>query len=297
MISGYAIILEEKILYCSNESKYTSFEIVVFVEKLIASLNPKHTWLLNSIYLKGYGMGKERILIKHIYTENNENLFFCIAGDFQANSPTAFQMLEEFYIKINEYYKNTRHLKQSAGKSHFNEILEIATDFLSENYEDILNKEEKLSIIPNSELKNNILYFGISSQGLPIISHVYSRILLDNLGVDITEENVELLSSSLSAKLATIAMNTVIRAKTTIREIHIDDMEDQKGEKLILFGDINNFTLDFFASGDYSILKTIFKKLQERLLIEEVLLEEFTGDLKKYRFLHKKIMSFYEEGL
>jgi hypothetical protein len=34
MITGFAIILDEEILYVSNHNKYPFFEIVLFVEKL-----------------------------------------------------------------------------------------------------------------------------------------------------------------------------------------------------------------------------------------------------------------------
>ncbi|MHA1334530.1 MAG: hypothetical protein ACTSPW_02150 [Promethearchaeota archaeon] len=296
LITGFAIILEDQMLYCSNESKFTSFEIIMFVEKLIESLNPKHTWLLDSIFLEGYRMGKERIVIKHIYTEDFQNLFFCVGGDFKPNSHAAYQLLEEFYIKVNEYYNSPELIKKAAEKPIFKEIIEVATDYLWDKYEDILEEENNIKYSSSEDIKNNILYCGISFQGLPIVSHVYSKILLENIGKEITEENVELLSSSLSAKLATIAMNTVIRAKTSIKEIHIEDLEQQKGKKLIFFGEINSYTLDFFASGDYIILKKIFQKLKDKLSKESVLQEEFDGDLKKYRYLNDKIFEFYQEG-
>ena len=297
MITGFAIILDDKVLYCSNESSYTSFEIILFVEKLISSINPKRTWLLHSLFLKGYRMGRERILIKHIYTPEEQNLFYCVGGDFQANSPAAEEMLEDFEKKVKEYYANIDLLKDASEKPIFNEIIEIATDYLWDKYEDRIEEEEQFQIESDSDISNNILYCGISTQGLPIISHLYSRILLDNLGKEITEENVDLLSSSLSAKLATIAMNTVIRAKTSIKEIHICDREESNAKKYIFFGKIGHFTLDFFASGDYCQIQKVFNKLRETLLKEEILQEEFSGDLKPYRYLHDFITRFYEKGL
>ncbi|MHA1291229.1 MAG: hypothetical protein ACTSQJ_01015 [Promethearchaeota archaeon] len=297
MITGFAIIFEEDILYCSNESHYSSFEIILFIEKLISSLNPKKTWRLNSIYLKGYRMGKERLVIKHLITETKENIFFCVGGDFFPNSIAAKEMLEEFYTKVNLYYKNSELLKQASKKKIFGEIIETITDFLWDKYEEILEKEVKTISNGDYSISNNILYCGISSQGLPIISQLYSKIFMENLDIAITEENVELCSSNISAKLATIAMNTEIRAKTSIREIIIDDILEEEPQKIIFFGKINGFFLDFFASGDFYQLKKVFKKFKDKISKEEILHKEFTGDLKPYRYIHEVINKFYEEGL
>ncbi|MFX1481236.1 MAG: hypothetical protein ACFFCI_24410, partial [Promethearchaeota archaeon] len=68
MISGFTIILEDDILYCSNAKKYSAFEIVLFVEKLLRSINPKNTWRLKKICLKDKKYGRERIVVKHIVT-------------------------------------------------------------------------------------------------------------------------------------------------------------------------------------------------------------------------------------
>jgi len=296
LISGFGIIYEDEILYCSSESKYTAFEIILFVEKLISSINPKKTWRLNNIYMKGYRMGKERMIIRHTLSEDNENVFICIGGDFQANSKVAAEMLNEFYEKIHFHYKTATILKEASKKPIFKEIIEVATDYLWDKYEDLLESEESLDREPQPDVSNNILYCGISAQGLPIISQLYSKIFFENIGVDVTEENIELFSSDLSAKLATIAMNTVIRAKTSIREIIIDDIENSL-RKIILYGDINSFSLDFFASGNAIQIKEIFKKLRDVLSKEKVLQEEFNGDLRGYRYLDEVISRFYEEGL
>ena len=297
MISGFGIIFEDEILFCSNENKYTAFEIILFVEKLISSLNPKQTWRLNNIFLKGYRMGKERMIVKHTVSQKKENVFICIGGDFQANSKIAAEMLEIFYEKVKSYYKTSESLRTAAKKPVFKEIIETITDFLWGKYEDLLEDEEEIEAEEDEDVLNNILYCGISAQGLPIISQLYSSIFFDNLGRDTTHENVELFSSDLSAKLATIAMNTVIRAKTSIREIVIDDLENPKEKKIVLYGDMDSFSLDFLASGNLLKVKEVFNGLKEYLSKEEILHEEFNGDLKPYKHLHETINKFYERGL
>ena len=298
MITEYGIILEDNILYCSNESKYTAFEIVLFVEKLISSINPKKTWRLNSISLEGHRLEEECMVIKHMITKNNENLFYCIIGYFLGQSSNAFNMLEEFFEKVSYYYITVDILKEASKKPIFKEIIEIATDYLWDKYEELL--EVELQQESDTSINNKILYCGISTKGLPIISQLYDKTLLYYLDKEINDMNIELFISELSAKLATIVMNAIIRAKARIREIIIDDLEDKKSKKVIFVGDINDYSIDFFASGSYYRLKEVFKKLKKRISKERVLHEKFLGDLRPYiplqKYLNEIINEFDQKG-
>ena len=282
MISGFAIILDEEILYISNEHKHPLFEIVLFVEKLISSLNPKNYWRLKNIYFKGKE-SKERMVIKHIVSENDQNLFYCIAGSFLSNSEEIFKLLDEYQEKVSLNYESIGKLKEGSKKSEFKKIIKLITGYLWDKYRDPLEDEEINKQCNN--LTNKIIYCGISNQGLPIISQLYDTTLLNNFEKEITEENIDLFSSNISAKLATIAMNTQIRAKSSIKEIQFDDMADNGCRKIIIYSEINNYSLDFIASGDFIRLKEIFSLLEKRLAQEEILQKEFDGDLKPFKSL------------
>ncbi len=284
MISGFTIILEDEILYCSDEKRYNAFEIVLFVEKLLRSINPKNTWRLKKICLKDQNIGRERIIVKHIVTARNQNLFFCIVGNFNVGSSEAFKLLTEFHRKIYVYYKNLAQLKLASEEPTFNEILTLITNYLKEKYTEPL-EDEFIFEEQGNNIKNSILYAGISTQGLPIISHLYDTNLLKNLEKEQTIENVELFTSELSAKLATISMNTQIRAKTKIKEIHINDIDEKKGIKIILFGTINGYSLDFIASGNFYQVKEIFKQLKSKIALDDIFRVEFSGDLKPFKHL------------
>lgn len=286
MIIGYGIVLEDDILFYSNEKIYSSFEIVLFIEKLITSINPTHKWRLNHIYLNGPTMGKERMVIKHEFTEDNENLFFCVDGKFKSYSQEVYKMLSEFYDMVNIYYKSIDLLVQASKKAIFKEIIETTTQYLWDKYEKVL-ADEKNILLETVSPKNTLLYCGISAQGLPIISQLYDTSLLNHLNKEIDEENIELYNSNISAKLATIAMNTLIRAKTSIKEIYIEDLDDKENMKIILFGDINGYSVDIFACGDFLKVKENFKKFLKKLSEEEILKTEFSGDLKPYLHLRK----------
>ena len=88
----FGIVLEDDVLFCSDEKKYNYFEIVIFIEKLLRSVNPRQFWRLNDIYLEevsGLGIVKEQengitnMSIKHLITANNKNLFYCLVAYYQ----------------------------------------------------------------------------------------------------------------------------------------------------------------------------------------------------------------------
>jgi hypothetical protein len=287
LITGYSIILEDDILYCSNEDKYTVFEIVLFVEKLIRSINPTQSWRLNNINFQSPTGQEERIILKHLITDSRQNLFYCILGTIDYGSTEACNILEDFYEKTNQYYQSVEVLKHASKKLVFKEILRILTDYLQNKYEKPLELE-KIKLNDKNYFENKILYCGISSQGLPIISQLYDKYLLNNLNKEINAENIELFNSNLSAHLATIEMNTIIRGNLLIKEIHIDDFGSKDPKKTFIFTIIQNYSLDIFASGDFNTAKDIITKLTKKIAKEKILQEsEFTGDLKPYKHLQK----------
>ncbi len=292
---SYGIILEDEILYCSNDKKYNVFEIILFIEKLLRSFNPKQTWRLNNIYLKSSNKGKERIIIRHYLTETNQNLFIFVSGVFNEGSQEIRNMLMDFFEKVRAYYNTGDLLKKCSKKPIFKEIIKIITDFLWNKYKILLEHEEIIQEVDQST-PNKILYGGISNQGLPIISQLFDPTLLNNLDKEITAENIDLFSSSLSAQLATIEMNTLIRTnKFYIKEIHIADLETKKNKKIILYDDIGQYSLTLFASGNFFEIKDVMKLLKIQISKEEILQEEFSGDLKPYRFLEKYFSSLDKE--
>ncbi|MBY9011182.1 MAG: hypothetical protein KGD70_02290 [Candidatus Lokiarchaeota archaeon] len=289
MITGFAIILDDEVLYVSNSNKYPSFEIVLFVEKLTSSLNPKNNWRLTDIFFEGE-TSKERMLIKHIVTETNQNLFYCITGDFPSNSKEVSKLMDEYIEKVNANYETAEKIKKVSNHSEFSKVIKLITGYLWDKYREPI--EDEIIDVKCSDMENKIIYCGISAQGLPIISQLYDKTLLNNFHREITDENVDLFTSSISAKLATIIMNTQIRAKTNIKEIHFNDLGDQGCKKIILCSPVNEYSLDFIASGDLIKIKDIFKQLEEKISQEQILRKEFVGDLKPFRYLKTELNEF-----
>ncbi len=289
MITGFAIILDEEVLYVSNSNKYSSFEIVLFVEKLTSSLNPKNHWRLTNIYFEGES-GKERMIIKHVVTESNQNLFYCITGDFPSNSKEVSKLMEEYIEKVTANYETAEKIKKFSNNSEFSKVIKLITGYLWDKYREPI--EDETIDLKCSDMENKIIYCGLSAQGLPIISQLYDKTLLYNFHREINDENVELFASSISAKLATIIMNTQIRANTNIKEVHFNDLGDHDFKKIILCSPINEFSLDFIASGDFIKIKEIFKQLKKDISQEPILRNEFVGDLKPFRNLKTQLNEF-----
>ena len=285
MITGFCIILEDDILFCSNDETYSVFEIILFVEKLLRSFNPKQTWRLNNIYLKSSNKERERIIIRHFLTETDKNLFILVSGSFNENSQEIRNMLLEFFEKTKVYYNTGEIFSKASKKPVFKEIINIITDFLEEKYQPRLEQETIKTEVGQSTT-NKILYCGISTQGLPIITKLFDPSLLENLDKEINDENIDLFNSSLSAQLATIEMNTLIRTnKYNIKEIHIADLEDKANKKIILYDEIGTYSLAIFASGNFFEIKDVQKLLKHQISKEKVLQDDFSGDLKPFRYL------------
>ncbi len=294
MITGFTIILEDDILYCSDNNRYNAFETLLFTEKLLRSINPKNTWRLKKICLKDQRVGRERIIVKHIVTKKHQNLFFCIIGDFQVGSSETIKIVNDFSKQVNVHYRNLAELKQASEEPVFNDIITLIVQFLKDKYSEPLEEEVIFDEVGNN-VKNTIIYAGISTQGLPIISQLFDISLLLNMTHEKTNENLELFTSDLSAKLETIAMNTQIRAKTRIKEIHLNDTEDLTRKLIIFFGNINGYSIDFIASGDFYKIKGIFKQFKARMALDTIFEEDFLGDLKPFKHLNQYLNEVIKE--
>ena len=56
-------------------------------------------------------------------------------------------------------------------------------------------------------------------------------------------------------------------------------------KKIILFGNINGYSVDFIATGNFYKVKTIFKQLKSKLSLDSAFSEDFAGDLRPFKHL------------
>lgn len=284
MITGFSIILNNEIIYCSNEGRYNCFEMVLYLKELLTNINPKNTWRAHKISFDSIRFKRENMIIKHIVLNGN-HLFYCIIGDFSEFSAKCYELLKEFQKKVEIYYNLTEIVNESYKKVLFKTIIENIVDHLLKEYLDPLDNEDfKVDTLYNDFKENKIIYCGISAEGLPIISQLFNNSLLKNLNNKNKKETREIFISNLSSKLATLVINAMIRANSHIKVIHLRDLEENCF-KFIFFGELNDYTVDIIGSGNYFQIQNIFKDIITNLSKYEILQNNFTGDLKPYKDL------------
>jgi len=99
MLTEFCIILNNKIIFCSDECRYNTFEIILYLKDLLTNVNPKNTWRLHKITLESVHSKRETIIIKHIVL-NGDQLFFCMIGEFSEFSIKCYELLRDFQNKV-----------------------------------------------------------------------------------------------------------------------------------------------------------------------------------------------------
>ena len=64
---------------------------------------------------------------------------------------------------------------------------------------------------------------------------------------------------------------------------------------IILFGNINRYSLDFIASGNFYKIKEIFKSFKAKMSLDTIFEKEFLGDLKPYKHLKYSLNEIIDE--
>lgn len=288
MITEFCIILNNNIIYCSDESRYNTFEIILYLKDLLTNINPKNTWRLHKIALESVHSKRETIIIKHIVL-NGDQLFFCMIGKFSEFSVKCYELLRDFQNKVEIYYKSIEILKQAHKKVLFKTIIENIVDFILKKYEELFDNEWfEVDAMYNDFKENKIIYCGISADGLPIIYKLFNNSLFKNLDFKVNDEKREIFISNFSSKLSTVAVNALIKANYYLKSIHIKDIEENSF-KYSLFGEINGYTVEMVGMGNYFQIQKIFDELLNALSKYEVLQNTFDGDLKPYKALNNDI--------
>ncbi len=295
---AFALIADEDILYCSQEDAFPFFEIVIFANALNNQLSAGK-WKIHKVVLWPMAADHDqRILTRVTRSDDGRSLVYCVYGDFQKGSVTGYQLLEEFEKRLTVVYPpqsicSMATTRQEILKNLCSEIVENLRKKYQEKVDAQAEEHEVFTGIPT------IHYCGLSWMGLPIFSKLFDDSLIINLPEIRNGEmsRQEVLESILSAKLATIVMNTVIRAQAHVHSIQI--LTDPKAAQyqLINFGVLpNNYSLELYASGQPKDLDKIFFEICGKVESDPTLSMPFTGDLKPYEEL-KKILSNHLQSL
>lgn len=289
MISTFGIIINDQIVYSSVEEDEPVFEVVVFANVLIKMLS-KNLWKLHKIIVEPINsIEDEKILIHQVYNKDqNLDILYCVKGNFQEGSRIGYEVLRLFQERIEQAFplSNIQSVLNEK-KQVFKQLCEETSFFMEQTYGKRIEEEEFLHEVFIGEPA--LLYAGLSCQGLPVVSKLFGISIID-MGTEICEEDlkckIDYFQTTISGQLATIAINSYIRAKAYAKEIQIllDEMDK-------LFGFINFsqigvndlYTLELFTTGQPSKSNEFFNKVKSSAQTTfECLQKPFAGELKPY---------------
>ena len=286
---GFALIADEDILYCSDEDAFPFFEIVIFANALNNQLSAGKWHMHKVILWPMIAEQDKRILIRVTRSEEGRFLLYCVLGDFQKGSATGYQLLEEFEKRLTGVYSpQSIQSLTTARQDILKQLCSEIVANLQQKYQEKVDAQEESHEIFTGEPK--IHYCGLSWMGLPIFSKLFDDTLEEHVpdSKDGEMSRHDILESILSAKLATIVMNTVIRAQAHVHSIQILVDRSLGLYHLINFGVLpNNYSLELYTSGQPKDLDKIFYDICSMIENDPALSIPFTGDMKPYEGLIK----------
>src|SRR5271157_4559843 len=279
---AFALISNEDILFCSDETAYAYFEIAIFADALNRQLSGNRWWL-HKIILSPMDVERNLlILIRVLKVKEDSSLLFCVVGDFPGGTLIGYDLLAEFEQRLTAIYSCASLLSMAGSKQDaFVNLCKEIVSMLLQKHQDHIDSQS----VDEEEFTGeaHIHYCGLSWQGLPIFSKIFDDTLICNIPLGNGISQQEMLESVLSAKLATIVMNTVIRAQAYVHSIQIMVDPHSHFYHLINFGNLpNNHSLELYASGQPKHVNSLFTELMSRIQSDPTFTMPFTGDLKPY---------------
>lgn len=289
MISTFGIIINDQIVYSSVEEDEPVFEVVVFSNVLIKMLS-KNLWKLHKIIVEPINsLEDEKILIHQVfYKDQNLDILYCVKGNFKEGSRIGYEVLRLFQERLENSMPITNIQNiLNEKKQVFKQFCEETSFYMEQTYGKRIEEEEYLHEVFIGEPA--LLYAGLSCQGLPVVSKLFGISIID-IGCEICEDDlkskIDFFQTTISGQLATIAINSYIRAKAYAKEIQILLDEKERLYGFINFSQIgvdNLYTLELFTTGQPSKSNEFFNKVKSTAQTQfECLQKPFAGELKPY---------------
>ncbi|MHA1728698.1 MAG: hypothetical protein ACTSWY_08185 [Promethearchaeota archaeon] len=314
MITSFAIIVNEEIIYVSQREEELKFEVVIFANAFLKLLNQKNgnRWKLHKIILQPIkSFHKEKILIHQI--QNNDldlEILYCVLGKFSDGSKIGFEILEAFKRNIEQIFpiKSFKSAVQFRLREFWRNCEEIGTK-IEEKYEQRIQNEKNLHETFSGE--SILIYSGISSQGLPIVSKLHnpdkiignhSKKSKNSNNKKEDDKEIDIFKTILSGQLTAISINSFIRAKAHVTEIQIlmDETYNNLGFKKVIdnkYGFINfaqigadqNYTFEMFMIGPS---RDYFTNIRNAAVSNfDCLQKPFDGKLYPYKKIEEYLSS------
>jgi hypothetical protein len=283
MNTTISIILDDSIIYCSQESFYPKSEIIIITNSFLKQLAEERNWILHQIILQSTSnTGPEKILIRRFASKNKKHeLILTVSGHFQNGAAVGYLLLDELYENISTAYSIEKVGKWSARDLN---NFKIFCDFTASGM--IASITDKLlRIYPKRQqeiMQNQLIYMSISTNGLPVLSNLFENQTLFRVD-DIQKRN--LITTALSGQLATISTNTLIRAKCYLHSIQFKI--DHETDQLLFFnfiqiGNLGQYLLETLSTGDPDIIYPHLLQIASKINSYPAFFTPFTGILKQF---------------
>jgi hypothetical protein len=275
----FAVIINNEIKFCSRDSEYQKFEIAIFSNILINQIAEKRDWSLHKLIMHPANQYEKLNLLIHRQFIENTEILICLLGELKFGSAYGYQLLENFCQQISTEYSNSNLNNISNHDAEgFKKICDLfyTTLSMTESMFDNSTQNE------NYNGNNQLIYIGLSTNGLPISSKLYedqSILQFEN------EDKKELITTVLSGQLATISINSIIRAQCFIDSIQIKI--ESKGNKFVFFnfsqiGENQQYTMETLSTGNPNEIEDFLQNLKKDIDERKLLNQSFSGKLKNY---------------
>jgi hypothetical protein len=282
-MTDFCVIYNDRIFYCSKEELYNKFELVVFANQLSKQLADGRSWTLHKLVLQpALSLSKENILIRrYLSSAGNMELLICILGQFESGAQYGYQIIDGIFQEINKNFCIESITEQNIeSNSDFQSLCELlSANHIGTAYEDFLNS---YAAPENFVGKNQLVYSGISVNGLPIISQIYEKQSI----LQITDSDKKsLITTILSGQLATIAANAYIRAQCYVDSIQIKISPFENRFiffNFLQFGHQMQYNYESLTTGNPNELMEVLTHITKKLNEIPVFAGPFQGILKQY---------------
>jgi len=225
----------------------------------------------------------EKLLVRKYTSEDHtQEVLICILGELKQGSANAYKLIDNFWNKIIEEFP-LENLENNINQEMEAFLTLCKTMFASMFGEAYAKLIEETTTHEKFLGDNQIIYIGISTNGLPLASRLYDNQTVFQFD---SEHKKNLVISILSGQLATIAINAYIRANIFMDSIQIKISSTE--DKYIFFnfdnfGCNNEFTMESLCTGDPEDIQNYFKIILERLASVPIFNECYNGSLKIYQ--------------
>src|SRR6056297_2275818 len=104
----FAVIIDDKIEFCSSEKDYAKFEIAIFADMLIKELGEQGQWKLHKIVFRDIQTDNDLKLLSCV----KRPMIICLLGELKLGSTHGYHLLQKIQEQITKKF-SVKNLKEN----------------------------------------------------------------------------------------------------------------------------------------------------------------------------------------